>query len=136
MLQGSSHEQVTLHAQVTALLLMVLGWSLNFKKSDFVPTQTAVHPGFKFDTSAMTISCPQDKVVRLQDFCFKIMQAKLVTVHDAERLLGLMESVRPVTHFAALHYISIQKQLLKVKSYVRKPAQIIFLSHRSIASFA
>ena len=37
LIQGSSPSQALLHAQVTALFLMVLGWSLNWKKSDFVP---------------------------------------------------------------------------------------------------
>ena len=37
LIQGSSPSQVFLHAQVAALLFMVLGWSLNWKKSDFFP---------------------------------------------------------------------------------------------------
>ena len=39
LIQGSSPNQVYLHAQVTALLFMILGWSLSWKKSDFIPKQ-------------------------------------------------------------------------------------------------
>ena len=46
LLQGASPAQVYLHAQVTALMFMVLGWSLNWKKSDFIPKQQTVHLGF------------------------------------------------------------------------------------------
>ena len=49
LLQGASPEQVYLHAQVTALLFMVLGWSLNWKKSDFIPKQQTVHLWFVVD---------------------------------------------------------------------------------------
>ena len=112
LLQGSSPTQVYLHAQVTALLFMVLGWSLNWKKSDFIPKQQTVHLGFVLDSVTMTVSCPSDKIVRLQSMCKNVMRTGIVTVHDAERILGTMESVRPVTPLCALHYRAFQKRLL------------------------
>ena len=42
-----------------------------------------------------------------------------------------MESVRPVTPFAALHYRSIQKQILRAKRPTRDPNFVIFLSTQS-----
>ena len=136
LLQGASPAQVYLHAQVTALLFMVLGWSLNWKKSDFIPKQQTVHLGFVLDSVAMTVSCPPDKIVRLQSMCKNIMRTRIVTVHDAERILGTMESVRPVTPLCALHYRSFQKQLLRAKVSVRNPKEIIYLTSKSIASLA
>ena len=136
LLQGRSPSEVFLHAQLTALLLMVLGWSLNWKKSDSVPKQQTTHLGFVLHSVSITISCPVDKIARLQDICRRAMQSGLVTVHDAERMLGTMESVRPVTPMAALHYRSIQKQLIRAKSHVRRPKQIISLSKKSISSLA
>ena len=136
LLQGTSPTQVYLHAQVTALLLMVLGWSLNWKKSDFIPKQQTIHLGFVLDSVTMTVSCPPDKIVRLQSMCREVMKSGIVTVHDAERILGTMESVRPVTPLCALRYRSFQKQLLRAKSHVRRPKQIIYLSSKSISSLA
>ena len=49
------------------------------------------------------------------------MVAKVVSVHDAEKILGTMESVRPVTPLCALHYRALQKQLIKSKSFARGP---------------
>ena len=89
LLQGSSPDQV--------YLLMVLGWSLQWKKSDLIPKQQTVHLGFVLDSVSMTVSCPQDKILRLQSMCKNVMKSGVVTVHDAERILGTMESVRPVT---------------------------------------
>ena len=64
------------------------------------------------------------------------MVAGVVSVHDAERILGTMESVRPVTPLYALHYRAFQKQLLKAKAFVRRPSQVINLSPKTISSFA
>ena len=47
------------------------------------------------------------------------MVAGIVLVHDAERILGTMDSVQPVTPLGALHYRALQKQLLKAKAFVR-----------------
>ena len=55
LIQGSSPSLVYLHAQVAALLFMVLGWSLNWKKSDFIPEQQTIHPGFVVDSVSMTV---------------------------------------------------------------------------------
>merc|ERR1711867_430536 len=66
LIQGSSPNQVYLHTQVTALLFMVLGWSLNWKKSDFIPKQRTTHLGFVVDSVTMTVSCPAGKIARLQ----------------------------------------------------------------------
>ena len=97
LIQGSSPSQVYLHAQVTALLFMVLGWSLNWKKSDFVPKQQTTHLGFILDSVSMMVSCPSDKIARLQSSCRNLMVDGVVTVHDAERIISTMESVGPLT---------------------------------------
>ena len=136
LLQGDSPAQAYLHAQVTALLFMVLGWSINWKKSDFIPKQQTIHLGFVLDSVTMTVSCPPDKILRLQSMAKNLMKTGFVTVHDAEQILGTMESVRPVTPLCALHYRSFQKQLLRAKVSVRRPHQIIYLSPKSIASLA
>ena len=49
------------------------------------------------------------------------MVVKIVSVHNAERILGTMEFVWPVTPLRALHYRALQKQLLKAKAFVRRP---------------
>ena len=82
---------------------MVLGWSLNWKKSDFIPEQRTIHHGFVVDSVSMTVSCPADKIARLQSSCRNLMVARVVSVHDAEWILGTMESVRTVTPLFALH---------------------------------
>ena len=57
-----------------------------------------------------------------------------ISVHECERLLGYMESVRPVTPLAALHYRPIQRQLLKAKKLHRVPDEIIIWTKKSFNS--
>ena len=111
---------------------MVLGWSLNWKKSDFVPKQETMHLGFAWNLVHMTISCHPDKIARLQSACRNLVKDGVVLVQDAERILGNMESVRPVTPLCAMHYRSLLTQLLKAKAHVQHPHQLIFLSSKTI----
>ena len=133
LIQAKTAQEAYLHAQITILVLLCLGWEVNWDKSNLVPTTKIKHLGFEIDTKSMCAICPMDKVERLKDFASKILKDGLMTVHNAEKLLGLIESVRPTTQLAALHYRGLQRQLLKAKLIDRVPNQIIYLSQRSKA---
>ena len=140
LVQATTPEDVFFKAQQVALVLMCLGWSLNWEKSCFIPSQQFKHLGFDFNTETMTISCPLDKVERLQGLCKSALQSKVASVHQLERMLGTMESVRPSTPFAALRYWPLQRQLLKVKTKwpegVRREKEMVKLSPKSLQSLA
>ena len=82
----------------------------------------------------MSAICPEAKVERLVDASNLALSMGKITVHDAEKLMGLMESVRPVTPFAALHYRAFQRQLLGSKVNFRIPSKIIILNPLSKAN--
>ena len=84
----------------------------------------------------MTVSCPPDKIARLQSMCRNIMKDGIVTVHDAEHILGTMESVCLVSPLCGLHYRAFQKQLLRAKASARHPKQVNYLSSETTASLA
>ena len=54
-IQGSSVNVAFVHAPLVALVLMALGWSLNWEKSCFVTSQEFTHLGFIFNSQTMTI---------------------------------------------------------------------------------
>merc|ERR1711867_90512 len=64
------------------------------------------------------------------------MKVGTVSVHDAEPILGTMESVCVVSPLCALHYRAFQKQLLGAKASARRPKQVFNLSSKTIASLA
>ena len=63
LIQEAFPSLVYLHAQVAALLFMVLDQSLNWKKSDFIPKQKTTHLGFVLDYVSMNVSCLSEEVV-------------------------------------------------------------------------
>ena len=134
LLQAASREQAYLHAQIVILVLMCLGWELNWEKSSLIPSNKITHLGFEIDTLSMTACCPVAKIDRLVDMAYSAFVKKFITVHNAERLLGVMESVRPVTPLAALNYRSFQRQLLIAKRGFRDPSKLISLSSKSLGN--
>ena len=133
LLQARSIEECTLHCHIVIIVFMSLGWSFKWAKCDLVPKQHFTHLGFDFDTVKMTISCQSVKVIKLRNFCVEIYSKGKITVHNLEKMLGFMESLRPAVPLAALHYRSLQKQLLVAKKGIRIPRKIIFLSQKSLA---
>ena len=136
IIQADTPEKAYFDAQVTILLLLCLGWEINFEKSTLIPTQNLTHLGFEMCTKTMTAKCPQKKIDILVEAANKALGDGYLTVHNAEKLMGLMESVRPVTPLAALKYRSLQMQLLNAKSLHRIPNQIINLSTKSKSDLA
>ena len=84
LIQASSAHEALKHSQITALVLMVLGWALNWEKSCFVPKQEVVNLGFVLNTKTMTIFYPPDKVLRLHTLCKVAMKSGFITVHNLE----------------------------------------------------
>ena len=134
ILQAPSPETAYLHAQITILVFMSLGWEVNWEKSSLIPSHKLTHLGFDIDTSKMTASCPKAKVDRFQSLSRSALSDGQISVHNCEKIIGLMESVRPVTPLAALHYRSLQKQLLIAKRGKRIPSLIITLSQKSLSN--
>ena len=69
----------------------------------------------------------------MQNFAKATLKDGFITVHNAEKILGQIESVRPLTVLATLHYRGLQRQLLQAKVADRIPSKIIYLSQRSKA---
>ena len=104
------------HGQLTALVLMILGWSLYWEKSNFVPSQQITHLRFEWETSIMLISCTKSKIERLQNVRKSALQSSTISVNECERMLGYMESVRPVTSMQHL-----DTDLFRNSSFLLRP---------------
>ena len=65
-------------------------------------------------SSSMTISCTPEKVLRLQDFCSKLLTLGRCTVLSREKLIGTIQSVSPAVPYADLFYRSLQGNRCKL----------------------
>ena len=131
LIQSISFEKCVHDTQVVILILLSLGWSVKWEKCSLIPSRQFVHLGFLFDTEAMSLTCPEDKVERIRNTCMKILSAGSSTVLGLEKLLGTLESVRPAVPLAALNLRSLQKQLLLAKKFDRIASKVITISKES-----
>ena len=86
LIQAKTAEEAYLHAQITILVLLCLGWEVNWTKSNLIPNTKIKHLGFEIDTVALTVTCPFDKVDRIRNFAAETLKNGFITVHDAEKL--------------------------------------------------
>ena len=93
LIQAANFEKALLHVKIAALVLISLGWSINWTKSNFISQQVVIHLGFELSL-IVSVTCPESKVLDLQETL----------------------RVRPATHLAAFYYRPVQRHLLSVKS--------------------
>ena len=89
LVQHCNYATCILHTQIVIIVFMCLGWSLKYEKCDLIPKQQFLHLGFLFNTVDMTISCPPDKIARLQSMCGKVLSNKKCTVLTLEKIIGI-----------------------------------------------
>ena len=70
LVQASSYYMCYFHMQLSALVLMACGYSLNYSKSSVLPSKVITHLGFIWNTEAMTITVPQVEEPSTHDFTF------------------------------------------------------------------
>ena len=128
LVQSSSVTKCNLHTQLVITLFMSLGWSFKGEKCSLVPSQQFTHLGFEFNTRDMIIAVPSDKMAKIKTKCTNVLNLGHASILTLGKLIGTMESLKPATPLATLHFRSLQSQLLKAKSGFRNPDQLVTLS--------
>ena len=99
-------------AEAMILILHLLGFRVNFEKSDLIPSQRVTYLGFEFDSVEMTVSLPMAKVEKIGALVRKVINAGSLSVKDLQCLMGSLESTRPAVRVAPLHYRKTQALLV------------------------
>ena len=55
LIQAADNQTCRLHAEITILVLQDLGYGVNFEKSALIPSKTAEHLGFIWDSNKMLV---------------------------------------------------------------------------------
>ncbi|XP_048240303.1 uncharacterized protein LOC124116370 [Haliotis rufescens] len=95
------------HLDFSQRLLHQLGWIINPKKSETIPTQRLQFIGALFDTSLGKMFVPQDrweKIQRLVPLALK----QPISLRQWQQLLGLLTSAQALTKRGQLHLRPIQ----------------------------
>ena len=94
------------HGELVAELVQRLGFVLSWKKCNFEPTQIFTHLGVTFNSKEMTISLPEEKILKVREQAAKVL--KTPTCRGVMRLLGLTNFANLGVPLGRLHSRPLQ----------------------------
>ena len=90
ILWASTRSQALFHLEWTKKVLVWLGFKLNLKKTSESPVQCLIYLGVQLDLESLTLSLPQEKIVKLRSLCNATSAKQKVSRADLEGLIGLV----------------------------------------------
>jgi len=96
------------HTSRALTLLESLGFTVNLKKSSLTPSRVLTHLGFVINTETMTVSLPDEKVLRLKAACAELLANPHTTVRKLAQVIGLIVSSFLAVRYGRLHYRQLE----------------------------
>ena len=121
LLTAPTAEELTQHITLTVSLLELLGFVINYTKSQLSLVQSIEFLGFLINSVTFQISLPKDKVKSIKRECSKVLANQSITVRELARLPGKLSASIQAVFPAPLHYRYLQavkkQSLAKQGSY-------------------
>ena len=92
LLMGESRQDLQLQSQEVLSLLRLLGFRINWGKSQLTPSQQLTYLGLVTNTTLMSLTLPQVKVQKILKGCHSAPQRDRISVRDLSRLIGMMSA--------------------------------------------
>ena len=89
-------------------LLQNLGYTINARKSELVPTTRICYLGFWLDSIEMSIAMTEEKALKLKDLGLKILNLRHVEIRSFASLVGQMIAALPAVKFGAVHVKTLE----------------------------
>ena len=126
---ASSYSQCVRDAQLVVDTLVKLGFHIKVKKCVFTPSQDVFFLGYLWDTRAMLVSLPEEKLTNIKTFCNMAVENSRVSVKLLQRLFGVILAARPAVAMTRARSRGIQRMVLDNYTGTKKSAkQTICLS--------
>ena len=109
LVMAQTKESLKEHLSQLALVLQLLGFTLNQQKCVWEPTHGIGFLGFIVDSETQVISLPGDKLSKIQKECRSMSSEDRVTGHQLAQIIGLLLSAIPAILPAPLHYRALQR---------------------------
>ncbi|XP_045126284.1 uncharacterized protein LOC123513278 [Portunus trituberculatus] len=94
----------------TIALLQKLGFCINSKKSVLVPTRCIEYLGNVINTTSMTVSLPERRVLKVMTACTDLIKKSSARIREVARVIGLLVAAFPAVKFGKLHYRHLEKE--------------------------
>ena len=93
----------------TVSLLEALGFTINWEKSQLVPSQQICFLGFQVDSVKMKLFLPEDKIQQITQMCQNLVSQQVVSLRSLSQLLGKMCATTLAVLLAPLWYRNLQQ---------------------------
>lgn len=94
-------------------LLQDLGFTINFEKSSFVPSQICKYLGFNLNSKNFSLSVPKEKQMSILVKISEFQKKQYCKIREFSQLLGLLNSICP-----AIPYGLVYTKLLEREKYL------------------
>ncbi|XP_065894060.1 uncharacterized protein [Dysidea avara] len=110
------NNQETLTHQLTLVqeLFQSLGLTINYKKSQLIPTQELVFLGLLISTVNMTISLPKEKLSKIQHEAKSLLLRSEVTVQRLAAFVGMTTAEKQAIRMSPLYHRQLQALINRV----------------------
>ena len=123
LLISPSHRQCLEETNTLASRLLKLGFIINLKKSELVPSQQKVFLGASIDSKAMSFSLPQEKLKafkkRIKGMLTKMEKGEEPTLKELQSIVGTIVSMSDCVPAVRLHLnalLEVQARTIRAKA--------------------
>uniref|UniRef100_A0A0A9YMB8 Putative enzymatic polyprotein n=1 Tax=Lygus hesperus TaxID=30085 RepID=A0A0A9YMB8_LYGHE len=116
------------HLRYVTQLLLFLGWQINFKKSQMVPTQLINFLGITWNTKSLQMSLPEAKVLSISNLLLSTIHRSQWSLKSAQILIGVLNFAAFAVPLGRLHLRWIQIATRPLRRV--RPRQLLPLSER------
>ena len=113
LLMAESRQDLECRSQEVLSLLRLLGFRVNWEKSQLLPTYKLMYLGLTINTILMTLTLPEEKMQKILKGCQSALQRDRLSVRDLSRLIGMMSTTTLAVLPAPPHYRELQE--LKIR---------------------
>ncbi|KAG2222338.1 hypothetical protein INT45_009811 [Circinella minor] len=121
LIMAKSAHQAQQHTTLIAQKLQELGWLLNNKKSQLIPTQDINHLGMCINTKTMTISIPGKKIRTLRRNAYQLLHMKTVSWTKLAQFIGSAIATQLGNQQARFRTRHLLKQLNRTRNHITAP---------------
>ena len=109
-IQAQSQEAALSHTETVLRHTEALGFNVNLKKSDLVPSQQFRYLGLLFDTVDWSVRPSADRIDRLQSSIRALLTRSSASARELAQILGSMEAMVPVVPLAGVFKRRFQRE--------------------------
>ena len=131
LLMTDSRQELEEKSLEVLTLLRLLGFRINWEKSQLSPTHKLLYLGFTIDTTLMTLTLPEGKVQNIIKECQSALCKEVVSVRDLSRLIGMMSATTLAVLPAPLHYRELQEMKIHALKTSQSFDTIVHLNEKS-----